>query len=119
MNKWQRAGGQIQLQMMGAVSRVIKENQLSTCPSCSNHLHFYYHEFGLTPRRTGTIWIWCDRCHIWDHVSRVELPTAVVYKDPFNSLSIHEFGSLERKGLLDILNKMAANDELPKTFIKL
>jgi hypothetical protein len=113
---WKRVGGEAQLSMLGAASSIIDKNMMPTCPVCQGPLRFYYHEFKQTPRRSGTVWIWCGACGAWEHASRVELPKDRTYADPWATLNLDAFDRLERNQFLDQLERKWESGELPRQF---
>ncbi|HEU5320405.1 MAG TPA: hypothetical protein VFX28_06365 [Methylomirabilota bacterium] len=116
MASWKTAGGDHQLRMQGAVSKLIDSNRPGPCPVCGNPLRFYYHEWRTAPRRTGTVWVWCPACGTWDHASRIELPARYAYDDPFAALTLADFDRLERTGLLDRVDALWGEGRLPHAF---
>jgi hypothetical protein len=115
--KWKPAGGAHQIDMMSAAVEIKKHNLPVDCPICQkNRLRFYYHEFRTTPRRSGTIWVWCNNCAIWDHISRIELPANYHYDDPFAKLTLEEFDRVERINWLDKLDEMWERETIPREF---
>jgi len=116
--KWTKAYGAYQIEMMSAAVSIKKQNGVVMCPVCrQNQLRFYYHEFAVEPRRTGTIWVWCNKCMIWDHISRIELPQNYHYADPFAEFGLKEFDRLERSNWLDRLEKMWEVQSIPHEFL--
>lgn len=109
MNKsnWKACFGDDALKMQGVASKILDTNHIPSCPLCSsNTIRFYYHEFSINPRRSGSIWVWCTTCFQWGHLSRIQLEDNLSYKDPYVGYTLEEFSRLERTGFFDKLNSL-------------
>lgn len=97
-----------------AASELLDTNVMPVCPLCNERsLRFYYREFGIVKlnRRRGTIWVWCNSCKVFDHLSGVEASKEFIYLDP---LTVEEFRMIDNPFLVKKLNEFWDDDLLPK-----
>jgi hypothetical protein len=97
-----------------AASGLLDTSVMPVCPLCKeSSLRFYYHEFGIVKlnRRRGTIWIWCNSCKVFDHMSGVRARNEFVYRDP---LTVEDFNKIDNLFLIQHLNKLWEKSVLPK-----
>jgi len=102
--------------MLWSASRIVTNLKAENCPYCSDSkLRFYYHEFEvLKPSRRGTLWVWCNNCNHWLHISGVKLEANVRY---VRTKSDQEIAECEKKHrLLDTLNYFWENETIPHEF---
>jgi hypothetical protein len=104
-------------ELWSSLTPLLDGNSIQSCPHCQqSFLGFYYHEWAGLSRREGTIWIWCSNCRIWTHVSRLKLPAHFEYADPFSSVSLTDFGRLEKDNWIERLDQLWKEGSLPKKF---
>src|ERR1043166_3643505 len=109
---WTDASEPHQTKLMGAGSRTIENAEPVLCPICHReNIRFYYHLWDISKR--GTVWVWCERCHEWTHISHLREP--LDYEDPFAGKD-EEVGRLEDKGIIEELNQMWEKNEIPHAF---
>jgi hypothetical protein len=101
--------------LLWAASEIIDSKQVPLCPLCNDQpLRFYYREFGIVklPRRRGTIWVWCEHCRLWEHISGVEPGKDFEYENPLTAI---EFKEIDTPLLIPKLNELWDQGKLPKT----
>jgi hypothetical protein len=101
--------------LLWAASDIIESRQIPLCPLChQSPIRFYYRDFGIVQisKRRGTIWVWCNECGLWDHISGVGPGDDFVYDDP---LGASDFTKIDTAFLIPRLNELWERGLLPHT----
>ncbi len=115
MKKWQPFGIE-EISLLTKNPIPITDNSERLCPSCGlKSIRFYYHELPRLKTKVGALYCWCSECHKFTHWSGPPKSNSYDFDDP---MSEEEYGQSGVTGLLDALNRLWDNNELPQTFVE-